>query len=404
MLAPDIFLYFGEDLTTFDHFRKHVELVSGQPLKRFDSFDELDAFLDSRRGHAFVLFYQQQSSFLLNLKQLKLLTDQCPDLQIFVIGENLRRTEKDAYLESGVTNTISPRATYDVFHSIYKYMHLLLETKEENAESHNLQIDGLTLKIPVGKRVFDIVLSSILLLLLFPVLLVIYIAIKIESGGPVVYKSKRTGAGYHIFDFYKFRSMYKDADRRLKEYMSFNQYNNIPEDTTVNNTEEIVSTDSYAAWGDKNPPLTDEELGDLLISDDVVVKQSAAGSKNTKTAFFKIENDPRVTKVGKILRKYSLDELPQLYNVLKGDMSIVGNRPLPLYEAEALTKDESVERFMGPAGITGLWQVEKRGDNGRLSDTERVNLDIDYVRNYSIWMDIKILYRTLFAFIQKADV
>ena len=403
MLTNDIFLYYGGEASISAHFQANVQLVSGQSLKKFDSFDNLCTYLHNfSSDQTFALFYQQHASFLTNLKQLELLTDQFPNLQIFVVGENLCRTEKDAYLESGVTNTITPYASQDVFHSIHKYMHLLLETKEENVGSHDFQIDSLTLKIPFGKRAFDIVLSLVLILLLFPLFLAIYIAIKFESGGPAVYKSKRTGAGYRIFDFYKFRSMYKDADRRLKEYMSLNQYN-IQEDTTVRNTE-IISADSYAAWGDGHPPLTDEELGDLLISDDIVVKQSAVGIKNKKTAFFKIENDPRVTKVGKILRKYSLDELPQLYNVLKGDMSIVGNRPLPLYEAEALTKDESVERFMGPAGITGLWQVEKRGDNGSLSDAERVSLDIDYVRNYSIWMDIKILYRTLFAFIQKADV
>ncbi len=402
MLSPDIFLYFGKDLKIFDHFRTHVELVSGQPLKRFDSFDGLDAFLESRRdNHAFVLFYQQNSSFLINLKQLKLLTDQYPDLQIFVVTENFSRIEKDSYLESGVTNTINPRAPKDAFHSIQKYMYLLLETKHENITFHDFQVDSLTLRIPLGKRLFDLVLSSFLLLLLSPLFLAIYLAIKLESAGPAVYKSKRAGAGYYIFDFYKFRSMYRDADRRLKEYMSLNQYST-PEISV--NREETVSANAFVSWEDRHIPLTDEELGELLISDDIVIKQSDIGVKNKKAAFFKIENDPRVTKVGKILRKYSLDELPQLFNVLKGDMSIVGNRPLPLYEAEVLTKDESVERFMGPAGITGLWQVEKRGDNGRLSDAERINLDIDYVRNYSIWMDIKILYRTLSAFIQKADV
>ena len=118
----------------------------------------------------------------------------------------------------------------------------------------------------------------------------------------------------------------------------------------------------------------------------------------------KLENDPRITKVGHFIRKYSIDELPQLFNILKGDMSIVGNRPLPLYEAELLTKDDYIDRFMAPAGLTGLWQVEKRGDAGKLSAEERKQLDIKYAQNYSFWMDIKIILKTITAFIQKENV
>ena len=92
-----------------------------------------------------------------------------------------------------------------------------------------------------------------------------------------------------------------------------------------------------------------------------------------------LENpDQYITKSGKFLRATSLDELPQLMNILKGDMSIVGNRPLPLYEAELLTSDEHIDRFMGPAVLTGLWQVEKRGEAGKLSAEERKQLDIKY--------------------------
>src|SRR5690606_17571718 len=96
-----------------------------------------------------------------------------------------------------------------------------------------------------------------------------------------------------------------------------------------------------------------------------------------QSAFVKICNDPRITRFGTFIRNTSIDELPQLFNVLKGDMSLVGNRPLPLYEAQQLTSDEWASRFLGPAGITGLWQVSKRG-RGEMSDRERRELDNVY--------------------------
>ncbi|RZL46780.1 MAG: sugar transferase, partial [Pedobacter sp.] len=119
--------------------------------------------------------------------------------------------------------------------------------------------------------------------------------------------------------------------------------------------------------------------------------------------FVKFKNDPRITKIGAFLRKTSLDELPQLINVFIGDMSLVGNRPLPLYEAERLTTNKWSERFNGPAGLTGLWQISKRGQKD-MSEVERKELDNYYASNYSLLLDLKIILKTFPALIQKEAV
>ena len=151
--------------------------------------------------------------------------------------------------------------------------------------------------------------------------------------------------------------------------------------------------------------ISDDEV--MLVGDDFVVAESDFNKEKQEeieNAFVKIENDPRVTKVGKFIRKTSIDELPQLFNILKGDMSVVGNRPLPLYEAEKLTADASIDRFMAPAGLTGLWQVEERGKGGMMSAEERKQLDITYGQTYNFMLDMKILLRTFTSMVQKGNV
>ena len=240
------------------------------------------------------------------------------------------------------------------------------------------------------------------------------IAIKLESKGPAIFKSKRVGTNYKVFEFLKFRSMYTDAEKRLKELSkTSNQYSKQEKD----NEDDIFTTNPQESQEEKvnaTIPLLDPEtemmISDeevMLIGDDFVVAESDFSKQKEEeinNAFVKIENDPRITKVGRFIRKYSIDELPQLFNILKGDMSVVGNRPLPLYEAEKLTIDSSIDRFVAPAGLTGLWQVEKRGDSGKMSAEERKQLDIQYAQTYSLGLDLKILFRTIFAFVQKENV
>lgn len=247
--------------------------------------------------------------------------------------------------------------------------------------------------LPLSKRLFDIVVSSLLLLLLSPLLLLVVLLIKLESKGPVFYYSYRVGMNYHIFKFYKFRSMRTDADQLIDKLKHLNAYQKAEDKTSQVkplNRERILtaSTSEYR-----------------INNSEVIAEQSYENEKNNNAnqAFVKFENDPRITRVGRIIRNLSIDELPQLVNILIGDMSLVGNRPLPLYEAEQLTRNEAVGRFLGPAGLTGLWQVTERGKKGVDADS-RCNLDIEYAQTYNFWLDIKILLRTPLAAIQHENV
>ena len=123
-------------------------------------------------------------------------------------------------------------------------------------------------------------------------------------------------------------------------------------------------------------------------------------TENQESLFFKAYKDPRATRLGSFLRQTSLDEFPQLINVLKGDMSIVGNRPLPLYEAEKITQDQWALRFAAPAGITGLWQIKKKD---RMSDEERIKTDITYAKDNSLISDLKIIFKTPLVLFQREE-
>lgn len=256
-------------------------------------------------------------------------------------------------------------------------------------------------KTPLDKRLFDIFFAGLALLLLSPFFLIVYILIVLESGRPAFYYSLRVGTGYKIFKFYKFRSMYKDADKRLKDLKHLNQYNagqHTENADVVLNEQGIDLCDecSKAGTSCKYPFYADKHQWCEKEYNDV--KKTTAGS-----AFIKLKDDPRITKVGKFIRNTSIDELPQLWNVLMGDMSIVGNRPLPLYEAEKLTTDKYSLRFLAPAGITGLWQVMKRG-KGDMSEDERLMLDNVYARKHSLMFDIKLILKTIPALFQKENV
>lgn len=206
-----------------------------------------------------------------------------------------------------------------------------------------------------SKRVMDIILASLLLFLLLPLFVFISILIKLDSVGPIFFVHDRVGSrrrklpfggkGWEIqrFPFYKFRSMKSDSDESLHK----------------------AHIEAYMN-------------GELDTAD-------VEGAK------VKIKNDPRITRVGNFLRRTSLDELPQLVNVLKGEMSLVGPRPVPVYEAEGYEEWHRA-RLAALPGITGYWQVKGRGN---VSFEEMINLDLEYIRDASLWLDLKILFLTV---------
>ncbi len=254
-------------------------------------------------------------------------------------------------------------------------------------------------KTELFKRAFDLFFAGMALLCLSPLFLIIYLWIKIESKGPAFYYALRVGTGYRVFKFYKFRSMYADADKRLKDLKHLNQY------ATTTDAVQIAAIDhmDLRCAECKNADIT---CRFPIYADNIQwCEKSYIENKSSKagSAFFKLKNDPRITKVGKFIRNTSIDELPQLWNVIIGDMSIVGNRPLPLYEAEKLTSDRYALRFLAPAGITGLWQVEKRG-KGEMSEEERLMLDNKYAENHSFVNDIRLILKTIPALFQSESV
>ena len=191
----------------------------------------------------------------------------------------------------------------------------------------------------VLKRTFDLVVSTLLLVFLSPLLLAVAVAIKTSSRGPIIYRSVRPGIGGRPFECFKFRTMYEDADARQDELEPHN-----------------------------------EKSG----------------------ALFKMKEDPRVTKPGRWLRRWSLDELPQLLNVLRGEMSLVGPRPLPERDYERL-EDWHRKRYLVLPGMTGLWQVSGRAE---LDFDELVRLDFLYLERWSIFLDLSILLKTIPAVIR----
>jgi lipopolysaccharide/colanic/teichoic acid biosynthesis glycosyltransferase len=266
------------------------------------------------------------------------------------------------------------------------------------------KVNDQSYKLPLSKRLFDIVFASLVLIGIAPLMLLTMLAIRLESKGKVYYIAKRVGR--QTFDFYKLRSMRTGSDQMIKDLAKKNnQYKKDTEEKTINFNAPCPECSKLDDGSFCSPVLyiNENEICDNWYS------QQKKDIETKNSTFIKILDDPRITRVGKFIRNTSIDELPQLINVIKGDMSIVGNRPLPVYEAELLTKDAMSKRFLAPAGITGLWQVELRGRGGNMSEEERMRLDNEYADNftgnrYSFWYDMKLILRTFPGLIQKSTV
>jgi lipopolysaccharide/colanic/teichoic acid biosynthesis glycosyltransferase len=397
-------IYLGKN----PHTEERLKYLPGRQVLLTKNYKEAAACCDSQvRNKHFIVFYEKGVQTE-DVTAITYLRKNCKNIYIILLTAHLPEEERKVYQKCGINDTLDQNASVT---ELNKKLQFINDRENQLFDTEVSKKRILRFKIPMWKRLFDIVFATLGLIVLSPVMLITAIAIKLESKGPVLFKSKRVGTNYKVFDFLKFRSMYADAEKKLKELSkSGNQYaehDETPAPKTVITSPlgDEAEQEMFDMGMESEMMISDEEV--MLVGDDFVVAESDFNKKKEdeiNNAFVKIENDPRVTKVGRFIRKYSIDELPQLINILKGDMSIVGNRPLPLYEAEKLTADSSIDRFMAPAGLTGLWQVEERGKGGTMSADERKQLDILYGQTYNFMLDMKIIFRTFFHFVQKDNV
>ena len=363
---------------------RFAELTGGKMRIVADIRSAAQALTPLRADHAVVLYEQRDTET--DSGNIRFLRSRFPGTGIILIASApLEDAQRRSYLSAGVNSAVTGDITAEDFLRTVQFItDYSFSHKPATGKGGEMKM----FRMPLWKRTFDIVASLGAIVVLSPLLIVVAVAVKLDSPGPVIYKSKRVGSNYRVFDFLKFRSMRSDADRRLKELSDLNQY--------AAEEEPDADAAKISLDEDEMKKLLDDMESGMLFADDFAIPEEEHHQiveTEQENAFVKIENDPRITRLGRFLRKYSIDELPQLFNI-----------PLPLYEAERLTSDEYIERFMCPSGLTGLWQVEKRGHAGKLSPEQRKQLDIRYAREMSPWLDLKIILRTFTAFIQKENV
>lgn len=253
-----------------------------------------------------------------------------------------------SFVKKALTFKFFLSSQYPQLKNKYQFMQVLSEVSEKQVIHLQIPVEQAEEKIRIQnalkrkktqlilKRTFDIVVASVLIVLLAPILILVAVLIKLSSKGNVLYSNERVGYKGKNFRCYKFRSMVSDQSKVARAYRE---------------------------------ALEQQQKGILL----------------------KLQDDPRVTWIGKIIRKSSIDELPQLFNVLKGDMSIVGPRPLVPFMLSHLPEFKAIRCLVRP-GITGLWQIRDRVNN--TSAEFMVEHDTEYIKDYSLMMDLKILIST----------
>ncbi|MBO0950117.1 sugar transferase [Fibrella sp. HMF5405] len=347
-----------------------------------------------RQSAALIIVNENQSS-VESLAALRATTLN-QSVPILLLCSKSTNEARQLALRAGVTDLLTLADTAQLEKRIQFFLTLMRRVSAQPDDQ--IQNSNFRFTLPTWKRAIDIAASLQALIVFSPLMLLVAMLIKLDSKGPVFYRSKRVGANYRVFGMIKFRTMRVEADQLLKQMASENNMYSQESD----NIGDLAPSQGLC---EQCALIASSCQRKLFDQDRFVCERDYLRRGEKGAAFVKFRNDPRITRLGNFLRNSSIDELPQLINILVGDMSIVGNRPLPVYEAEKLTTDQAVKRFAGPSGLTGLWQVQKRArGESRMDEQERINLDIEYVETFSFMKDMKIIYKTFFSLWQQENV